>query len=104
MLLFEIRTLSRTQSEVHNDSLKAISSLNFFAPPAGRFEVHNDHPIAYSQTSLDGGFQKNLGTSEPTRETGQNLRSQIRENDERRNRNNRKDIVPQKCYFLKFTP
>ena len=59
----------------------------------------------FSQTSLDEGFQKNLATSEPNEEKGQNLRPEIQETDDLRNkrRRKRKRIVPKNALF-KFAP
>ena len=55
--------------------------------------------FAFSQTSLDEGFQKNLATSEPNEEKGQNLRPEIWETDDLRKRKRNKRIVPKNALF-----
>ena len=56
---------------------------------------------AYSQRSLDQGFQKNLAASEPNEETDRNLRPQIQENDDlrRKERKEKERIVPKNAFF-----
>ena len=55
--------------------------------------------VIFSQTSLDEGFQKNLATSEPNEEKGQNLRPEIQETDDLRRKRNKMRIVPKHVIF-----